>query len=68
LTKAKNRKCRNSNCFFIAIFRKLSGHTTYVFKFSIQKVEYLKSLLSDNSASDKFHSRYYALGHDAEFV
>jgi hypothetical protein len=31
LTKAKNRKCCNYNCFFyIAIFRKLSGHTPYL--------------------------------------
>jgi hypothetical protein len=31
LTKAKNRKCRNSICFFyIAIFRKSSGHTSYL--------------------------------------
>ncbi len=31
LTKAKNRKCRNSICFFyIAIFRKSSGHTSYI--------------------------------------
>jgi hypothetical protein len=32
LTKAKNRKCRNYNCFsFIAIFRKLPGHTSYTY-------------------------------------
>jgi hypothetical protein len=30
LTKAKNTKCRNNNCFF-AIFRTLSGHTSYFF-------------------------------------
>jgi hypothetical protein len=31
LTKAKNTKCPNYNCFFfIAIFRKSSGHTPYV--------------------------------------
>ncbi len=31
LTKAKNRKCRNSICFFyIAIFWKSSGHTSYL--------------------------------------
>ncbi len=31
LTKAKNTKCRNSNCFFyIANFRKLSGRTSYI--------------------------------------
>ncbi len=31
MTKAKNRKCRNSICFFyIAIFRKSSGHTSFI--------------------------------------
>ncbi len=30
MTKAKNRKCRNTICFFyVAIFRKSSGHTSY---------------------------------------
>ncbi len=39
LTKAKNRKCWNSICFFyIAIFRKSSGHTSYM-----KKNSYIKS-------------------------
>ncbi len=51
LTKAKNTKCRNCNCFFyIAIFRKLSGHTSYIMKMNIFYVCHLQ--ISSSSYRD----------------